>query len=141
MSVGRVWPLANSATATTPTRHHPKILPLESLRGLLAVWVLAAHVAGRSLLDSQIAAARLNALTEPLLPVYVFMILSGFVIFLLLDNERQGYLPFLLRRFFRLAPLYYVILAISVFLLGLQLHALESLPWKNRVVAESTERP
>jgi len=67
--------LANSATATTPTRHHPKILPLESLRGLLAVWVLAAHVAGRSLLDSQIAAARLNALTEPLLPVYVFMIL------------------------------------------------------------------
>ena len=137
MSVGRVWPLANSATATTPTRHHPKILPLESLRGLLAVWVLAAHVAGRSLLDSQIAAARLNALTEPLLPVYVFMILSGFVIFLLLDNEREGYLPFLLRRFFRLAPLYYVILAISVFLLGLQLHALESLPWKNRVVAES----
>lgn len=114
-----------------------KIGALEALRGLLAVWVLAAHVAGRSLLDSDIRAAHLAAITEPLLPVYVFMILSGFVIFYLLDQKPQSYRTFITHRFFRLVPLYFVVLAVVAMLVGLQLHSLESLPWQNRAVTDS----
>jgi len=115
----------------------PKLAALESLRGLLAVWVLAAHVAGRALLDSDIQAAHLAAITEPLLPVYVFMALSGFVIFYLLDGKRQSYRTFLTHRFFRLMPLYLVVLVAVALTVGAQLHSLESLPWQNRTVADS----
>lgn len=114
-----------------------KLGELESLRGLLAVWVLAAHVAGRSLLDEEIRAAHLAAITEPLLPVYVFIILSGFVIFLVLNRERLSYSDFLIRRIFRLAPLYWVALAVVAVLVPFHLHVLESLPWRNRAVLDS----
>ena len=115
----------------------PKLGTLESLRGLLAVWVLGAHVAGRSLLDSDIRAAHLAAITEPLLPVYVFMTLSGFVIFYLLDREPQSYRTFLTRRFFRLVPLYLAVLGVVALSVSAQLHSLDSLPWQNRAVADS----
>lgn len=137
ISGARAKLLATRSLPAPANDYRPKLKALESLRGLLALWVVAAHVAGRSLLDADIKEAHLVALTEPLLPVYVFMMLSGFVIFLMLDHEREEYVPYLIRRFFRLAPLYYVVLGVSALLVGTQLHALESLPWVNRSVSDS----
>ncbi len=65
------------------------------------------------------------------------MALSGFVIFYLLDRQPQPYRTFLTRRFFRLMPLYLVVLGVVALTVGAQLHSLESLPWQNRAVADS----
>jgi peptidoglycan/LPS O-acetylase OafA/YrhL len=49
--------------------------------------------------------------------VYVFMILSGFVITHLLLEKRESYVPWLVRRFFRLFPVYFVCLIFSILIL------------------------
>jgi len=109
----------------------PKIVPLESVRGLLALWVVVGHVGRRVLTDDELVTWHLRAVLEPLLPVYVFMVLSGFVIFLLLDRGGEPLGTFLLRRFFRLAPLYFALLFLSAALLSFQLRVLEALPWRS----------
>ncbi len=48
--------------------------------------------------------------------VEVFMIISGFVIFYLLDSQKTSYLPFIVGRFFRLFPLYLVCIAGAILL-------------------------
>lgn len=88
----------------------PKIASLEALRGLLALWVVVCHVTARIVSDATIRNAHFQAVLEPLIPVTVFMILSGFVIFALLQREHPSYGEFVMRRFFRLAPLYFVVL-------------------------------
>ena len=114
-----------------------RIAALDSLRGLLAVWVVGAHVASRSLLDSQVRSAHLASLIEPMLPVSVFIILSGFVVFYLLNREQLSYGAFLTRRLFRLVPLYFVVLLIAAPLVQTQLHVLESLPVRNHTILDS----
>jgi len=47
-----------------------------------------------------------------ILPVYGFIIISGLVIATLIDTKREDYLPYIIRRYFRLAPL--IIVAIPV---------------------------
>jgi peptidoglycan/LPS O-acetylase OafA/YrhL len=108
-----------------------KIASLESLRGLLALWVVVAHVTSRIVSDATIRSAHFQAILEPLIPVYVFMILSGFVIFGLLERERPSFGGFVLRRFFRLAPLYFVVLLIAANLTGFELRTLDNLFWRN----------
>lgn len=46
--------------------------------------------------------------------VDVFVIISGFVIFYLLDNKAESYRSFLTRRFFRLWPLFILLFLISI---------------------------
>ena len=46
--------------------------------------------------------------------VQIFMIISGFVIFFLLDKKRESYGQFILRRFFRLYPLYIGLLITAI---------------------------
>jgi peptidoglycan/LPS O-acetylase OafA/YrhL len=78
---------------------------LEGLRGVLASWVLAFHLA-------TIAGAweTLPPLLRTLLDggraVDVFVILSGFVIGRLLLDKDEGYWPFIVRRAFRVYPVY-----------------------------------
>lgn len=108
-----------------------KLASLESLRGLLALWVLTAHVAARVISEGSILRFHARAALEPLLPVYVFMILSGFVIFHLLDRQRERYGAFLLRRFFRLAPLYFAVLLAAVWMQPFELRTLDHLFWRN----------
>lgn len=52
------------------------------------------------------------------LAVDVFIILSGFVIASLLGRERLPWLPFMVRRWFRLFPAYAVCLLLGFFALG-----------------------
>lgn len=114
-----------------------KIEALDSVRGLMALWVMCAHVIDRVISDNSLHRIHAQGVLEPLLPVYVFMILSGFVIFLLLDKAREPYAVFLTRRFFRLAPLFLVMLGVSCFTLAFELRTLDNLFWRNSHVYDS----
>ncbi|WP_374943480.1 acyltransferase family protein [Sphingomonas sp.] len=57
----------------------------------------------------------------------VFIILSGFVIFRLIDLKRESYLPYITRRALRIFPLYLVVLIVSSALLPITVHAFDGL--------------
>jgi len=96
----------------------PKIAALEGLRGLMAVWVVLGHV-------SLTFGWRLPGIDQNTLAVDVFILLSGFVIARLIDQKQEPYAPYILRRAFRLFPLYLAVLAVSTALLGVQGEAWE----------------
>ncbi len=86
---------------------------LDGIRGLMALWVLVAHCQ----IWSGVTSFRVP---DPKMAVDVFMILSGFLMSHQARVRNFGGLPgetvtFWVRRFFRIAPVYYVILA-TVFL-------------------------
>lgn len=76
----------------------------------MAIWVAIAHT--YSTFGYGIAEP-LNRLINVAYAVDVFIILSGFVIFLLLDKQRQTYTSFIVRRGFRLFPVYLITLIFS----------------------------
>ena len=115
-----------------------RIAILESMRGLMALWVVFGHVfrhAGFTEVDLGLIAI----LARPGYAVDVFIILSGFVIFLLLDREPLTYRSFIVRRFFRLAPLYGAVLLASVVTLAWQIDVLKTLPWRTEPLQGSLE--
>ena len=63
--------------------------------------------------------------------VFVFIILSGFVITRLLCVSRKSYPEFITRRFLRLWPVYGLCLAFSVLTLSLQADGLRAWPWST----------
>ncbi|HEY9626064.1 MAG TPA: acyltransferase [Coleofasciculaceae cyanobacterium] len=83
---------------------------LDGLRGLAAAWVMLAHCVGFAAWDGPIKSAALA--------VDIFMIISGFLMaFHYRYREKsqpwessQTWYKFYLRRFFRIAPLYYLLL-------------------------------
>lgn len=89
---------------------------LDGLRGFAALWVLASHV---QILSGMRA---IPVLSWGGLAVDLFMLLSGFLMahHYVLRREREPwedrstFLIFWLRRFFRIAPLYYVLLVIAL---------------------------
>jgi len=89
------------------------ISEFEGLRGIMAIWVVVGHMLSGLSASHDLASPNLwNTV-----PVQVFIILSGFVIFSLLDREHQSYRTFLIHRSFRLFPAYLLALAISVLML------------------------
>lgn len=97
---------------------------LEGVRGIMALWVVIAHVLGA-----------LPAIPGPVpngifsvYPVYVFIILSGFVIFSMLDRERVPYGRYILARALRIFPVYWVVLAISILSLTFAADVLRASP-------------
>jgi len=90
---------------------------LDGLRGLAALWVLVGHV-------MLLTGYRLPILSSPDLGVDLFMLLSGFLMvfhYQLREAREPWAAPstwgkFWLRRFFRIAPLYYVALALALIL-------------------------
>ncbi len=114
---------------------------LDGFRGLAAVWVMLSHC-------GIWGGANVLHLPSPKLAVDLFMVLSGFLMMhnygTLLErgdgNWRKAVLQFYGRRFFRLAPLYYVVLA-ALFLWGQPmldgystLRALNPEVWSGNVV-------
>jgi peptidoglycan/LPS O-acetylase OafA/YrhL len=108
-----------------------RLATLESLRGLLAVWVVIGHILGLAYSQADLARVHLGLLYQPVLAVYVFMILSGFVIFYLLDHVTLSYSSFVGRRLLRIAPLYFTVLAVAVLSRRLRLDVLQALPWHS----------
>lgn len=83
-----------------------RIMELDGLRGLLAWWVVLIHTlefCGHN------STPVLN-LFFPIEVVNVFIILSGFVIFYLIDTRSETYWVYLFRRFARIFPVYFVVL-------------------------------
>ncbi|MEM1059491.1 MAG: acyltransferase [Verrucomicrobiota bacterium] len=95
-----------------------KILPFETLRGLMALWVFFYHTASILLLHqpNQEFENLLLRLPSGTQAVKVFIILSGFVIFLVLANKQEGYFTYMHKRFFRIYPLFFITLTAATLL-------------------------
>lgn len=87
---------------------------LEGLRFYLAAWVVADHVLGRGGYGPASLSGVLRLLRCGWYAVDVFVILSGFVIFLLLDRKQETYGAFITRRFFRLWPLMILLYLVAI---------------------------
>jgi peptidoglycan/LPS O-acetylase OafA/YrhL len=72
---------------------------------------------------------RLGDLSRNRSAVDVFIILSGFVITNLLVRGREGYRTFLLRRFFRIFPVYWIALLLSAAALPIAIYAFGHSPF------------
>lgn len=91
---------------------------LDGLRGFAALWVLVAHA------QILVGAPAVPVLSWGELAVDLFMLLSGFLMahHYVLRREREPWMAkstfvtFWLRRFFRIAPLYYLLLAAAMLL-------------------------
>jgi peptidoglycan/LPS O-acetylase OafA/YrhL len=101
--------------ATSLAPRTDRLEPIEGLRAYLALWVL---------LDHTLEICGYQPATTPSVlrllrgtggyAVKVFVIVSGFVIFSLLDRRRERPLTFVLRRFFRLYPLAILLFLVSI---------------------------
>jgi peptidoglycan/LPS O-acetylase OafA/YrhL len=102
-----------------------RLAELEGVRGLMAWWVVAGHVAW-------FFSDRVGDLIHNDSAVLVFMALSGFVITSLVCDRREPYGAFMIRRVFRLWPAYLIALAISAATLSLQASAMTHAPFHPR---------
>lgn len=75
---------------------------------MLAIWVVVSHVMMLSGVTLPVPACVGRILAGGAYAVDIFVIVSGFVIFLLLDRHRPRYRDFVGQRFFRLAPMFAV---------------------------------
>ncbi|MGA7936760.1 MAG: acyltransferase family protein, partial [Kovacikia sp.] len=99
-----------------------RITEFEGLRALLAWWFFLGHALVFSgFTDSKSLPIFASWLLENGYAVDVFIILSGFVIFLLLDtNPHKSYAQFIVERLFRIYPIFLVALLVGVALTPLQ---------------------
>jgi peptidoglycan/LPS O-acetylase OafA/YrhL len=97
-----------------PSARH-RLDTIEGLRGYLALWVVVCHVlwAAGIPLDDRLWGV-LRVLRDGAFAVDIFVIVSGFVIFLLLDTQKATYQQFVLRRYFRLFPLFIALFIVSI---------------------------
>ena len=114
-----------------------KISALDGLRGLMAFWVWVTHVTTMATMPLLKHSGLGWVLANGSFAVGVFVILSGFVIGLNLSAEQKtSYIPFLIRRGFRLFPAYLFCLALSVILLYPSIEFLHNLPWDGPRTAD-----
>jgi peptidoglycan/LPS O-acetylase OafA/YrhL len=92
----------------------PRLAALEGLRGYLALWVLVCHVMWSSGYDSNALWMVPKLIAKGRYAVEVFMIISGFVIFFLLDQRRENYKQFIVRRFFRIFPVFLLLFLLAI---------------------------
>jgi peptidoglycan/LPS O-acetylase OafA/YrhL len=98
-----------------------KVLPIEGLRGYLALAVILQHLIYAAGYDNSHPFLKVIGS----LAVKVFIIISGFVIFFLIDTRKEPYQTYIARRFFRLFPILAVLFAASVFCLILAGNSLQ----------------
>ena len=114
------------ASATERSRPVDRIPEIEGLRAVLSWWVVSGHCLGSSGYRQDTLPLALSIVRDAGYAVSVFVIVSGFVIFQLLDSRREGYAKFIVKRFFRLYPLFAVTAVAGLLLLGAErLHYLD----------------
>lgn len=95
----------------------PRLIPLDGVRALLALWVVFGHLAS-------LVACRIPVLTNPAIAVDLFLFLSGFFIAATFASlrARHGHALatryFWIRRVMRIWPLYAVLLTIAYLYIG-----------------------
>lgn len=122
----KVPSLENSSTkvSSSPSVEHKakgdKLYHIDALRGIAALSILFYHMSGRmvSLFGQypfQMLPDRFIGLNMASLPL--FFVISAFTLYLSLDNksgEKNRFIKFYIRRFFRIAPLFYLLLVFVV---------------------------
>ncbi|MEE6416364.1 acyltransferase [Klebsiella quasipneumoniae] len=87
---------------------------LEGLRGIMSLWVVVGHSLG--------CLPQLRGGVSPTLynifAVDVFIILSGFVIFFMINTKKQNYIEYITQRAFRIFPIYLLATVASILLIG-----------------------
>jgi peptidoglycan/LPS O-acetylase OafA/YrhL len=101
---------AKSSDSNKASRH---LLPLDGLRGLLALWVVAFHSLSIPGLYGLVP-SRLQSMLDGGQAVAGFIILSGFVITRLLLLKRESYPVFIARRFLRLFPTFALAIGLAL---------------------------
>ena len=95
-----------------------RYVELEGLRGLLALWVMVAHVLCWTGILSIPGSTKLSEYWSILVSaqpaVDIFIILSGFAIATLLATKQLSYKQFIVGRIFRIYPVYLFCLALAV---------------------------
>lgn len=102
---------------------------IEGLRGYLALWVAIGH--GLQLAGYFQVPTAFSVFLRGGDAVAVFMIISGFVITHLLFEKKEHYTSYIVRRFFRLYPIYAFTSVIGYFVAGLWLHVAQVAPWQG----------
>ena len=98
-----------------PARETHKLHQIEGLRGYLALCVLLSHVVATTGYDRPAGAFMYLIRMSGPLAVQCFMIISGFVIFLLIDTRKEPYRQYITRRFFRIFPVYILLFLLAIF--------------------------
>lgn len=91
-----------------------RLQAIEGLRAYLALWVVVGHVLWAAGFKKEDFSGVALLIRTPEFAVDVFIIVSGFVIFLALDAKRDGYFQFVLRRFCRLFPLFILLFFVAI---------------------------
>lgn len=112
---------------------------IDGLRGFLAWWVVAGHLLQWSGFHRQDLSLFWQLFYTPANAVNVFMIVSGFVIFFLLDKLGEGYPAFITRRLLRLFPVYIICLLLAVAIQGILLQSRELAPWISEYISYETD--
>ena len=92
---------------------------LSALRGLAALWVVMVHVAHMPNPKMALPWWLQTFVGSGVMGVNLFFLVSAFSLCLTMpkhENEERPYLGFLLRRFFRIAPLFYLMIILTYFL-------------------------
>jgi len=92
---------------------------IEGMRAYLALWVVLCHVLWMSGYTEDVLSGLTKLLVQGRCAVDVFIIISGFVIFFVLDHQRESWRPFIVRRFFRLFPLFFILFLAAIVVSGL----------------------
>lgn len=124
-------PLSTTPSPPPPARH--RLTALEGLRGLLALWVAVSHAvcfAGLSV-SFQEGPFKIpwNVFVFAQSAVGVFIILSGYAIWRLLEREQGRWLPFMRGRIYRIYPVYLFALLLGGISALLHPSIRAALPW------------
>ena len=115
---------------------------LESLRAWMAWWVVVVHainLAGlRDIPGSLILTKLARLATGADTAVNVFMILSGFVITHLILAKQEPYRQYIVRRWFRIFPIFLFCLLLALAVQPLYLHMYEASPWVHNFTQKLT---
>jgi peptidoglycan/LPS O-acetylase OafA/YrhL len=107
-------PAASPGPSENPIVPRLRLAPIEGLRAYLALWVLVCHVLWSSGYEADALWIVPKLLAKGRYAVEVFIIVSGFVIFFLLDRQRENYKQFITRRIFRIFPLFVVLFLLAI---------------------------
>lgn len=107
------------------------IAAVDGLRFWMSWWVVIQHLLQASGLSNEHSHPIVKLLSMGGLAVMVFAIISGFVITHLVLTKREPYAPYVIRRFFRIYPLYLVAIVLALALRGGYEAVIVDAPWAD----------